>query len=131
MIETHIHDVQTRRYGLQAYYAAAIADFVAADPVTVLGAMTSVGQFDLTGEQRNAWIAQLPILQSALRPYVGRGRIYLEYSIPRLGKRVDAIAVIDHVLFVIEFKVGESRFTRVDQDQVWDYALDLRNFHET
>jgi hypothetical protein len=93
--------------------------------------MTAVGQFDLTLDQRNAWVAQLPILQSALVPYSARGWIYLEYSIPRLGKRVDAIAIVDHVLFVIEFKVGEARFARADQDQVWDYALDLRNFHET
>jgi hypothetical protein len=40
---------------------------------------------------------------------------------------------LDHssVLFVIEFKVGEREFTSAALDQVWDYALDLRNFHET
>jgi len=31
---------------------------------------------------------------------------------------------------VIEFKVGESKFERSAVDQVWDYALDLKNFHE-
>jgi Schlafen group 3, DNA/RNA helicase domain len=39
--------------------------------------------------------------------------------------------LLGHVLFVIEFKVGESAFTNGALDQVWDYALDLRNFHET
>jgi len=34
------------------------------------------------------------------------------------------------VVFVIEFKVGESAFERAAVDQVWDYALDLKNFHE-
>jgi hypothetical protein len=33
-------------------------------------------------------------------------------------------------VFVIEFKVGESQFDRAAADQVWDYALDLKNFHE-
>ena len=33
-------------------------------------------------------------------------------------------------MFVVEFKVGESTFDRAAVDQVWDYALDLKNFHE-
>ena len=37
---------------------------------------------------------------------------------------------IGPVVFVIEFKVGESAFERAAVDQVWDYALDLKNFHE-
>jgi hypothetical protein len=41
------------------------------------------------------------------------------------------LALIDHANFVIEFKVGESLFNRAAVDQVWDYALDLKNFHET
>src|SRR6266699_3909493 len=39
----------------------------------------------------------------------------------------------DHwpVIFVLEFKVGEKEFTTAGLDQVCDYALDLKNFHET
>jgi hypothetical protein len=40
------------------------------------------------------------------------------------------VVVAGAVVFVIEFKVGEKHFTRADLDQVWDYALDLKNFHE-
>ncbi|PUE23695.1 hypothetical protein B9Z39_15360 [Limnohabitans sp. JirII-29] len=57
--------------------------------------------------------------------------MFFEFSVPRLGKRIDVLALIDHVIFVIEFKVGESIFNRSAIDQVWDYALDLKNFHET
>ncbi|RDH94769.1 uncharacterized protein DUF2075 [Caldimonas thermodepolymerans] len=39
--------------------------------------------------------------------------------------------VLRGLVFVIEFKVGERRFARYACDQVWDYALDLKNFHET
>ncbi|MBY0308792.1 MAG: DUF2075 domain-containing protein, partial [Phycisphaerales bacterium] len=35
------------------------------------------------------------------------------------------------VVFVIEFTVGASRFERAAIDQVEDYALDLKNFHES
>ena len=61
----------------------------------------------------------------------GQGHILFEFSIPRLGKRIDVVVVIQHVLFVIEFKVGETRFSASATDQVWDYGLDLKNFHET
>ncbi len=38
--------------------------------------------------------------------------------------------MLENVLFVIEFKVGATDFSRDAIDQVWDYALDLKNFHE-
>ena len=47
-----------------------------------------------------------------------------------MGRRIDAVLLIGPVVFVIEFKVGESVFERAALDQVWDYALDLKNFHE-
>jgi len=41
------------------------------------------------------------------------------------------VLLIGAVIFVLEFKVGEKEFTAQAIDQVWDYALDLKNFHET
>ena len=38
--------------------------------------------------------------------------------------------MIEQLVFVLEFKVGERDFQRHAIDQVWDYALDLKNFHE-
>ena len=63
--------------------------------------------------------------------YAGKGSVFFEFSVPRLGKRIDVLVLIHHVIFVIEFKVGEIQFNRYAVDQVWDYALDLKNFHET
>jgi hypothetical protein len=57
--------------------------------------------------------------------------IYFEYSIPRMGKRIDAVLLIGPVLFVLEFKIGEKDFTSYALNQAYDYALDLKNFHET
>jgi hypothetical protein len=47
-----------------------------------------------------------------------------------MGRRIDAVLLVGPVVFVVEFKVGEKRFDRAAIDQVWDYALDLKNFHE-
>ena len=44
---------------------------------------------------------------------------------------MDVAVVVGHLLFVIEFKVGESEYQRGAIDQVWDYALDLKHFHQS
>ena len=56
--------------------------------------------------------------------------LYFEFSIPRMGKRADAVVVIGDGIFVIEFKIGSDTFDRHAIEQVEDYALDLKNFHE-
>ena len=47
-----------------------------------------------------------------------------------MGRRIDAVLLVGGIVFVIEFKVGEKSFDRAALDQVWDYALDLKNFHQ-
>lgn len=47
-----------------------------------------------------------------------------------MGKRIDVVLLIGPVVFVVEFKVGATTFDRAAVEQVWDYALDLKNFHE-
>ncbi|MBS0389378.1 MAG: hypothetical protein JSR15_12945, partial [Proteobacteria bacterium] len=79
-------------------------------------------------DQRDAWIAQIELLQSQLGSL--SGEIFFEFAIPRMGSRIDAVILLDTVVCVCEFKVGASTFTRSARDQVWDYALDLKNFHE-
>ena len=46
------------------------------------------------------------ILKDQLRDY-GYGRILLEYTIPRMGKRVDAVILYKGVVTLLEFKVGD------------------------
>lgn len=85
-------------------------------------------QFDSTLFQNKSWEQQIPILKNALQSF--KGTIFFEFSVPRMGKRVDTIVIIDNVVFIIEFKVGENKFLYSNVEQVWDYALDLKNFHE-
>ena len=47
-----------------------------------------------------------------------------------MGRRIDTVLLIGPIVFVVEFKVGETSFDRAAIEQVWDYALDLKNFHK-
>ena len=113
---------------LRAWYGASIADFLTAAPAAVAGSLLNNSDFDVLLSQRDAWMGQIPILQNCLKGLPGS--VYLEFNIPRMGRRVDAVLVIGPVVFVVEFKVGEHDFEQAAQEQVWDYALDLKNFHE-
>jgi len=111
------------------YYADSIKNFIRSSKEEVLGRLAANNQFSLEITQKNAWKEEIVIMQNILSEY--DGKIYFEYSIPRVGQRIDVLLLIDGVVFVLEFKVGEHVFHRHDVDQVWDYALDLKNFHET
>lgn len=111
------------------YYSDTISDFHKRSNDEILGKLAQGNEFTLEQTQRNAWLEEIRILKIALQSY--QGSIYFEYSIPRMGKRIDVVLVISSVIFVLEFKVGEKEFHSYAIDQVWDYALDLKNFHET
>jgi hypothetical protein len=112
----------------RAYYSGTLHDFCAADCDVIFGRLARHNDFDLTTNQREAWLEQATILRNVLSHQAGA--IYLEFIIPRMGRRIDAVAIIGAVIFVLEFKVGERDFRMQDVDQVVDYALDLQNFHE-
>lgn len=111
------------------YYSDSIAHFLKVKPDEILGALTRNSEFDLGQNQRDAWVEEVIILQKVLDSY--SGSIYFEYSIPRMGKRIDVVLIIESAIFVLEFKVGEKDFSSSASDQVWDYALDLKNFHSS
>lgn len=115
----------------RSYYSERLAEFIERPVDQVLGMLARGASAALEIEQREAWVEQIHILRSGLSAFRERGKVYFEYSVPRLGKRIDVLLLIDHVVFVLEFKVGEAEFTASAREQVWDYALDLKNFHET
>jgi hypothetical protein len=112
----------------RAWYGAPIAQFLSGAPTAISGELLENSDFPVLPSQRDAWIAEINILQGCLQGV--RGSVYLEFNIPRMGRRADAVVLIGPVAFVIEFKVGERAFERAAEEQVWDYALDLKNFHE-
>jgi len=82
-----------------------------------LGLLAGATGFPVTLEQSFAWKEQIELLRHALSGLEGRGRIYFEYAIPRLGKWIDVLLVIDHVVFVIEFKRQLALNCRMDNNR--------------
>jgi len=112
------------------FYADSISAFVNKPENQILGILTASNQFDLTANQRDAWISQIRILKETLQTF-SNGSIFFEFFIPRMGSRIDVLLIIANTIVVIEFKVGEREYPTYAIDQVWDYALDLKNFHKT
>ncbi|MCX5712767.1 MAG: DUF2075 domain-containing protein, partial [Candidatus Omnitrophica bacterium] len=113
----------------RAYYSDSIANFCKTSSTEIIGLLTVNSSFSVEQTQRDAWLEEIRILQASLASL--NGTIYFEYSIPRMGQRIDVVLLIGPAIFVLEFKVGEREFTAFAKDQVWDYALDLKNFHES
>ncbi|MBI2398508.1 MAG: DUF2075 domain-containing protein [Xanthomonadales bacterium] len=111
------------------WYGCDLAGFLWQSPEHILGVLAASSGGGIDATQRDAWMAQIELLKSELDEDPSAGRIYLEYAVPRLGKRIDAVVVRDGIVFVVEFKVGEAAFHASALDQVWDYALDLKHFH--
>ena len=110
-----------------AYFSAPVSEFIGANPDAVLGELTRKSGFAVDETQRDAWRSEILILKECL-PGV-EGTLFLEFEVPRLGSRIDAVLVAGSAVFVLEFKVGANRFNELDTFQAWDYALDLKNFH--
>ncbi len=111
------------------YYSDKISNFLSSSVTDILGTLAKNNEFPLELDQKETWIYQIDNLKQTLQNYTGT--IFFEYAIPRMGSRIDVILIIENVLFVLEFKVGETKYNQSSIDQVWDYALDLKNFHET
>ncbi len=110
-----------------AYYWATVQEFVSADPTYITGRLVSSQGHDVELEQLRAWQEEIAILAPVLRGIPGT--IYLEFDIPRLASRIDAVLIGGPAILAIEFKIGERLYRTAHYNQVWDYALDLKNFH--
>jgi hypothetical protein len=110
-----------------AWYQAPIAKFLKETNDSVIGALAAGSQFPITPAQTQAWQVEIDLLQNWLDGITGE--VLLEFTIPRLGGRIDAVVLAGPLVFAIEFKVGATEFDYSSVTQAWDYALDLRNFH--
>lgn len=112
------------------FYQSSIQDFIEKSATNIFGEMSINDDGDTAATQKYAWSEEIEILKQALNSWKEEnGEILFEYSIPRLGKRVDVVLLLRGIVFVIEFKAGEEAYLRTDMEQVMDYALDLKNFH--
>lgn len=89
-----------------AYYSASVDRFLDSDSHQVLGLLAAAHTHDLDVEQRQAWEEEIDILRGALSGLVGT--VFLEFDVPRLGSRIDAVLVSGSAIFAIEFKARHS-----------------------
>ena len=112
---------------LNYYYSDKISDFIKKTSETIIGEISVNGRLGHIDTELRAWERQIEILKNTLAGY--EGDLFFEFSIPRMGKRVDCLLIIRNIVFILEFKIFEKEFKNKDLEQVWDYALDLKNFH--
>lgn len=112
----------------RARYWGDIADFLTTSDLAILGALNAHSDQDETTEQRAAWAVQIGLLRAALAGL--QGAVALEFNIPRMGHRADAVLLLGATIVVIEFKIeAAARFSRAALVQAWDYAFELKYFH--
>lgn len=113
----------------KAYYCNSIPGFIKDASSSIVGRLVHHA-FEINKEQSDAWENQISQLQNRLEACHMSGDIIFEYDIVRLGKRIDVILLIRHMVFSLEFKNGKNVFTAQDAQQAEDYALDIKNFHK-
>ena len=112
------------------FYKESISEFINSSNDTIFGVMSINDEGDTVSEQKFAWNEEIEIMKNTLSPWKEEyGEIIFEYSIPRLGKRIDVVLLLRGIIFTIEFKAGQDSYLQPDMEQVMDYALDLKNFH--
>lgn len=95
---------------MPAYYQTALGEFVTENPSEILWKLAQANakeRFPLTPEAIEAWPAQLPFLAAGfsdlirVRPAAKDWGILLEYPIPMVGKRIDAVLLAHNLIIVI------------------------------
>ena len=121
-----------------AYYKNSIADFLKEDTKSILGDLNDqnsqrfVQQWSSGTKSWKEFIECLKISFTKLielNPASSNWHLLLEYEIPRLASRIDAVILAGDVIFVIEYKMDRAKYESSDIRQAEDYALDLADFH--
>ena len=112
-------------------YNSSFRTFLTSDDNSIFGLLCERYHGEALTTTREAWKSEIAIMKAVLNNFADKqGQIIFEYDIPRLGKRIDVVLLLEGIVFCLEFKVGEARILEADVDQVLDYALDLKNFHK-
>ena len=115
---------------LRSYYSSEIEEFLNRSDSEILGIIyKNDSSAETKIQQSNTWEQEISILKKQLADF-NNGRIIFEYTIPRMGKRVDVAFLYKNIVFILEFKCGDDEYKSSTYDQVYDYALDLRNFQK-
>lgn len=116
----------------RSFFDATASQFITAETSHIVGKLAArLGlQYAVEPGQLAAWTYQIEHLKQVLCHFRA-AHVFLEFSIPRMGRRADVVLLLNGLIFVLEYKVGQAQFTRHDIEQTLGYALDLSHFHET
>lgn len=113
------------------FFYSDIRSFLKESLEQIFGKLSRNDEYDTAATQKFAWEQEIVVMKQVLENYrEEQGWIIFEYTIPRIGKRIDIVLLLRERVFTIEFKAGEEEIKHADVDQVLDYALDLKNFHQ-
>lgn len=123
---------------MSSFYKSTVKAFIDENPKAILGQLSQemVEVFDLNRETAVSWEDEISQLQPCLRelikniPAAASWGILLEYTIPMVGLRIDCVLLAQDLIFVIEFKGGDSTSGAQALRQAQNYALNLADFHE-
>ena len=96
---------------MPAYYQSGLAAFLRESPSTILWKLAqanAAARFPLTSQAIEAWHAQLPFLTTGFsellrdHPAAKGWSVLLEYPIPIVGKRIDAVLIAHNLIVVID-----------------------------
>lgn len=112
-------------------YENNIEKFLLTGNETVIGHLAlGVTNHQLLMQQRTSWNNQITYLKENFKCLPSEWNVILEYPIPRRSKRIDIVLLSSDLIFIIEFKDKEIKYTSDAISQVEDYSLDLRDFHK-
>ena len=98
---------------LRYYYSNTISDFLNQESEEIVGKLTLASPHKVDNETKGSWLDEISVMKSILPQYSGKGSVFFEYSIPRMGRRVDIILLIDGLVFVLEFKLKPTNIGNI------------------
>lgn len=124
---------------MPSYFRCKFSEFNDFSNEAILGSLASGydddGFFELKADAIASWREELPLFRKVIdqiciqAPDSSQWHLLIEYPIPRIGKRIDAILICDSTIVVVEFKLSAGS-AGAAKTQVLDYAYDLRDFHK-
>lgn len=110
-------------------YEKSIPEFLEESNESIFGEINSNYRFyETIKDQKDAWKSQINILKEQLSQF-DTGTIIFEYKIPRMGSFIDNVILLNGLIFIIEFKVGETKHESAAIQQLDNYVRLLENYH--
>ena len=89
---------------MRAYYSEKVSKFLNSSENEILGQLSINHSYSDDLEQKCAWLEQIKILKKALVDFPD-ATLFFEFAIPRMGKRVDNILILNGIIYLLEFKI--------------------------